>query len=241
MTTRFYHHPVCLEHLTPPGHPERPDRLRAIEEALSAERFHLLDRIEAPAADPGIFTLVHPKGHVERIEMLIPQAGLVRIDADTTASPKSWEAAKRAVGAAVDAVDAVFSGAADNAFCAMRPPGHHAETNVAMGFCLVNTVAIAARSADKLAQVAAVRIQSDTCVATIDAREACRVQGHPVDRARWADDGHQLVWRERPMRRRVHGLVGELDVARLRRHGGRAALLGQRLDHERVLRARARA
>jgi acetoin utilization deacetylase AcuC-like enzyme len=149
LTTRLYHHPVCLEHLTPPGHPERPDRLRAIEEALAAERFHFLDRLEAPEADPEMFTLVHPKGHVERIELMIPKSGLVRIDADTTASPKSWEAAKRAVGAAVDAVDAVFAGDARNAFCAMRPPGHHAEKSVAMGFCLVNTVAIAARHAQK--------------------------------------------------------------------------------------------
>ncbi len=149
MTTRFYHHPICLEHLMPAGHPERPDRLRAIEEALGAERFHLLDRQLAPEADTELFTLVHPRSHIKRMESLIPETGLARIDADTTASPKSWEAVKRAVGAALAAVDAVQSGEVSNAFCAMRPPGHHAEKATAMGFCLVNTVAIAARYAQE--------------------------------------------------------------------------------------------
>ncbi|HSO46787.1 MAG TPA: histone deacetylase family protein [Rhizobiaceae bacterium] len=149
MSTRYYHHPICLEHLMPPGHPERPDRLRAVEEALSDERFHFLDRQEAPEADPEQFTLAHPRSHIERMESLIPQTGLVRIDEDTTASPKSWEAVKRSVGAAIAAVDGVFRGEFPNAFCAMRPPGHHAEKTNAMGFCLVNTVAIAARHAQK--------------------------------------------------------------------------------------------
>jgi acetoin utilization deacetylase AcuC-like enzyme len=149
VTTRFYHHPICLEHLMPAGHPERPDRLRAVEEALADERFHLLDRQLAPEADTEMFTLAHPRSHIKHMESLIPETGIARIDADTTASPKSWEAVKRAVGAALAAVDGVQAGEVSNAFCAMRPPGHHAEKSNAMGFCLVNTVAIAARYAQE--------------------------------------------------------------------------------------------
>ncbi len=157
MTTRYYTHPVCLEHITPPGHPERPDRLRAVEETLCDERFHLLEREQAPLADISSFMLVHPEAHVLRMQSLVPpepeegsnEVRLVRIDADTTASAKTWEAVKRAVGGAMAGVDAVFSGEANNVFCAMRPPGHHAERAVAMGFCLVNSIAVAARHAQK--------------------------------------------------------------------------------------------
>jgi acetoin utilization deacetylase AcuC-like enzyme len=147
VTTRLYHHPSCLEHLNPPGHPERPDRLRAVEEALSDEKFHLLDRIEAPAADPSWFELVHPAAYVKRLRQSSPEEGLVRIDADTAMSPGSWEAVLHATGAAMAGVDAVFAREADNVFAAVRPPGHHAEQATAMGFCLVNTIAIAARYA----------------------------------------------------------------------------------------------
>lgn len=149
MSTRYYSHPLCLEHITPPGHPERPDRLRAVEEALTAEPFMLLDRVTAPEADTSTFTLAHPQSHVDRFVRLVPQTGIARVDADTSASPKSLLAVQRAVGAALDAVDAVFSGEADNAFCAIRPPGHHAERTVPMGFCFINTVAVAARHAQK--------------------------------------------------------------------------------------------
>ncbi len=157
MTTRCYTHPVCLEHLTPPGHPERPERLRAVDEALCDERFHLLERMLAPEADIASFMLVHPQEHILRMEKLIPplpdegatETRLVRIDADTTASPRTWDAVKRSVGGALAGVDAVFAGEASNVFCAMRPPGHHAEKNVAMGFCLVNSIAVAARHAQK--------------------------------------------------------------------------------------------
>lgn len=149
MTTRYYYHPSCLEHLNPPGHPERPDRLRAIEEALTDERFHLLERVEAPEADPAWFELAHPADYLKRVRSMIPEEGLVAIDADTAASPKSWEAVLHGAGAALDAVDAVFSGEADNAFAAIRPPGHHAEKTKAMGFCLINNIAVAARYAQK--------------------------------------------------------------------------------------------
>jgi len=149
MTTRLYHHPKCLEHINAPGHPERPDRLRAIETALNIPRFDGLDRVEAPEADVASFALAHPASHVRRIERVIPDEGLVRVDADTSASPQSWNAVKRAVGGALAGVDDVFEKRADNVFAAVRPPGHHAEKTTAMGFCLINSVAVAARYAQE--------------------------------------------------------------------------------------------
>ncbi len=149
MVTRLYTHPVFLEHLTPPGHPERPDRLRAIERVLDDAAFSELDRVQAPPGDEQAILLVHPRDHVAHVRAAIPEAGIARIDADTTVSPKSWQAALTAVGAATAAVDDVFEGRADNVFVAARPPGHHAEKTTAMGFCLFNNAAIAARHAQK--------------------------------------------------------------------------------------------
>ncbi|MDX8480033.1 histone deacetylase family protein [Mesorhizobium sp. VK24D] len=158
MTTRLYTHPVFLEHLTPPGHPERPDRLRAIERVLDDEAFSALDRVRAPEGDEATILYAHPEDFVARIRAAIPASGIVSIDADTSASPKSWQAAVTAIGAANAAIDDVFEGRAANVFVAARPPGHHAEKTTAMGFCLFNTAAIAARHAQKRHQAERVAI-----------------------------------------------------------------------------------
>src|SRR3984893_17996070 len=149
MSTLLITHPACLNHLTPAGHPERPDRLRAIERVLEQERFQTLARVEAPAAALDIIALCHPMDYVLAVRDATPKAGLVQLDADTSMSPGSFEAALRAAGGAVHAVDEVIAGRARNAFVATRPPGHHTETARPMGFCLFNNAAVAARHAQK--------------------------------------------------------------------------------------------
>jgi acetoin utilization deacetylase AcuC-like enzyme len=158
MSTLLITHPACLEHLTPLGHPERPDRLRAIEQALEAEKFQTLARAAAPLASLETVALCHPMDYIIEIRGATPKQGMVRLDADTSMSPGSFEAALRAVGGATHAVDEVLSKKARNAFVATRPPGHHAETARPMGFCLFDNAAIAARHAQKQHGIARVAI-----------------------------------------------------------------------------------
>ncbi|HEV8030523.1 MAG TPA: histone deacetylase family protein [Stellaceae bacterium] len=159
MTTLLYTHPACLDHDPGQFHPESPARLQAVLEALDGPDFARLERREAPEAALDDIARVHPRGLIERLLAAVPQAGHVGIDADTILSPGSGRAALRAAGAVAAAVDAVIGGEADNAFCAVRPPGHHAEPRRPMGFCLFNNIAIGAlraREAHGLARVAVV-------------------------------------------------------------------------------------
>jgi acetoin utilization deacetylase AcuC-like enzyme len=145
--TVLFTHPDCILHNPGPGHPERPERLKAVLAALDHPDFAALDRREAPIATEAQIARVHDAGFVRTLLDSVPAEGRVRVDADTAMSPDSGNAALRAAGAVVAAVDAVTAGEAVNAFCAVRPPGHHAEPDHAMGFCLFNSIAVGAAHA----------------------------------------------------------------------------------------------
>ena len=152
MPTAYYSHPDCRLHDMGAGHPECPQRLDAIDDLLlSTGLAPLLVQREAPCVDLADVDRAHASGQVRELKDLllrVEQAGRPRaVDPDTIASPGTWRAVQRAAGAAVAATDAVLDGEFDNAFCAVRPPGHHATRDQAMGFCFFNNVAVAARHA----------------------------------------------------------------------------------------------
>lgn len=144
MKTALITHEECLNHITPPGHPEQVARLEYILEALKPLD---LNRVSAPLAADDDLLRIHPKSHIDALHDAAPEAGFVAIDGDTHMSPGSLQAAYRAAGGVLRAVDMVLQGDAPNAFAAVRPPGHHAETQTAMGFCLFGNVALGAKHA----------------------------------------------------------------------------------------------
>jgi acetoin utilization deacetylase AcuC-like enzyme len=148
MATAFYSHPDCLLHEMGRGHPECPERLVAIDDQMIASRIvELVERESAPLADLADLARVPTRAHIDFVKASAPLEGHAWLDPDTAMNPHTWQAALRAAGAALAATDAVIDGRYDNAFCSVRPPGHHAEPARAMGFCLFNNVAVAARHA----------------------------------------------------------------------------------------------
>lgn len=149
MTTLLVSQPNFDDHLTPQGHPERADRIRAVNDALSASQFDALLRRDAPYGDLNLLELVHHPDYLAALRDARPAEGMRQLDGDTYISGKSLDVLATGLGGALAALDAVVMGEADNAFCAIRPPGHHAEIEAAMGFCLINTIAITAREAQR--------------------------------------------------------------------------------------------
>lgn len=144
MSTWLITHPSCLQHDTGAGHPEQIARLRAILKALDTPPFAALERHTAKAVSREALERVHTPDYIDHVMAAIPKTGWVQLDADTCVSPGSGDAALHAAGAAVQGIDAIVAGHTHRVFCAVRPPGHHAEPAEPMGFCLFNNAAIAA-------------------------------------------------------------------------------------------------
>lgn len=147
MTTAFLTHTDCLKHITPVGHPERVDRLMALYSALDQVDDPNLMKVTPDVGLDAHILRAHPQEHIEAIKEAAPSEGTVSLDADTHMSPGTLRAAYLGVGAMIKAVDMVMTGEVQNAFAAMRPPGHHAERTTPMGFCLFGNIAIAAKHA----------------------------------------------------------------------------------------------
>lgn len=148
MRTAYITHPDCRNHDTGPGHPENASRLFAIEDQFIASGLdNVLRYIDAPMVTDEQLLRVHPQTYLSAIAGAIPESGHVRLDPDTVVSPKSLDAAYRAAGAVVKAVDLVMSGEMESVFCGVRPPGHHAESTRSMGFCMFDNIAVGAAHA----------------------------------------------------------------------------------------------
>lgn len=147
MKTGFYTHQACLAHDTGHGHPESSERLASILRLLDDPIYAALDRREAPRATREQLARIHTQRYIDEVFAAVPAIGFGELDGDTVLSPNSGEAALRAAGAMTAAIHAVMAGELKNAFCAVRPPGHHAERDIAMGFCIFNNVAIGAAEA----------------------------------------------------------------------------------------------
>ncbi|MEL6773192.1 MAG: histone deacetylase family protein [Pseudomonadota bacterium] len=147
MTVMIFNHASSHQHVTPPGHPERVARIQTVDAVLSSAEYDGLVRREAPAAADDALARAHDANYVARIVATAPSAGSVPLDPDTHMSPGSLTAARHAAGSNIAAVDAVMAGETQAAFCAVRPCGHHAERDRAMGFCLFNNVAVGAHHA----------------------------------------------------------------------------------------------
>jgi len=148
MQTAYISHPLCLKHDMGAHHPESPARIHAIEDQLIASGLlHYLQHHDAPAATREQLLRVHDSDYIDSIESSVPPQGIVHLDGDTALNPFSYQAALRAAGAVILGVDLVMAGQVENAFCNVRPPGHHAERARAMGFCIFNNVAIGAAHA----------------------------------------------------------------------------------------------
>ena len=148
MTTAYIIHPDFMKHEMGRHHPECPERIQAIEDQLIQSRLDgHLKRIDPPLATEADITRVHSEDHLAFIKSKAPTSGYAMIDGDTIMNTATWNVSLRAAGAAIAAVDAVMKGEVNNAFCAIRPPGHHAEPHRSMGFCVFNTIAIATRYA----------------------------------------------------------------------------------------------